>query len=69
MLEIKCFQVAFYDLTRDGKCFDESFFAPDEADTVFDYIDCDFGRPRTFTTRVFVYFTDGHVFELKTARK
>ena len=69
MIDIKFYHVAFYDLTRDGKCFDESFFKPDEADKALDYVDymdskCS-GQP-TFKTRVFVHYTDGRIYELKS---
>jgi hypothetical protein len=71
MVDIKFYQVAFYDLTRDGKCFDESFFKPEEAALALDYVDymdtkCT-DQP-TFKTRVFVHYTDGRIYELSSKR-
>lgn len=62
---IKKYQVAFYDMTRDGSGFDESFFAPDEVDKVIPYVETIEDIDNDDRTRVFAHFDDGSVYELK----
>lgn len=72
MVGIECYQVAFYDLIGNGKCFDESFFKPEDADIALDYVDYKdlrFDNQPTFKTRVFVHYTDGRIYELKASKE
>ena len=36
---IKYYQLAWYDMTRRGDCFDESFFKPEEVGEVMPYVE------------------------------
>lgn len=65
---IKNYHLAWYDMVRDGKCFDESFYEPNEISEVMPYVETveDEGNPDR--SRVFVNFDDGDVYELKLAR-
>lgn len=65
---IKEYQVAFYDMTVDGSCFDESFFPPNEIDRVIPFVETDEDVANDDRTRVFVYFDDGEMYELKLER-
>lgn len=62
---IKNYQVAFYDMTRGGSCFDESFFEPDEIDRVMPYVETVEDEGNNDRIRVFVNFDDGDKYELK----
>ena len=65
---IKNYQVAFYDMTRDGECFDESFFKPDEIGKVMPYVETVEDVNNCDRTRVFIHFDDGGQYELKLKR-
>lgn len=62
---IKQYQVAFYDMLRNGTCFDESFYGPDEIDEVMPYVETIEDVGKNDRTRVFVHFDDGDIYELK----
>lgn len=62
---IKCYQVAFYDMTMGGICFDESFFAPDEIDKVMPYVETVEDVTNEDRSKVFVHFDNGDIYELK----
>lgn len=62
---IKNYQVGFYDMTRGGSGFDESFFEPDEIDKVMPYVETVEDEGKDDRRRVFAYFDDGDVYELK----
>ena len=62
---IKNYQLAWYDMTRDGSCFDESFFKPDEIGKVIHYVETVEDEGKDDRARVFVNFDDGDVYELK----
>lgn len=53
-LAVKEFHVAFYDK---GRCYDETFFEPQDALTALTFLD-------GTDSRVFVSFKDGEVYEL-----
>lgn len=62
---IKQYQVAFYDMTNDGKCFDEDFYSPDEIDKVIPFVETIEDVGNDDRTRVFIYFDNGDQYELK----
>ena len=62
---IKNYQVAFYDMTHNGSCFDESFFEPDEIGRVMPYVETVEDEGNNDRIRVFVNFDDGDRYELK----
>ena len=62
---IKDYQVAFYDMTRDGDCFDESFFKPDEIDNAITYVETIEDEGNNDRCRVFAHFDNGDEYELK----
>lgn len=59
------YQVAFYDMTMGGKCFDESFFKPDEIDNVITYVETIEDKNNQDRIRVFVQFDNDDRYELK----
>lgn len=63
---IKNYQVAFYDVNRGYKCFDESFFKPDEINNAITYVETeeDENSPDN-RRRVFAHFDNGDMYELK----
>lgn len=62
---IKQYQVAWYDMTRDGKCFDEAFYSPYEIDKAITYVETVEDVENSDRARVFAHFDDGDVYELK----
>lgn len=65
---IKEYQVAFYDMVRNGSCFDEAFFQPDEIGEVIPYVETIEDIGNDDRRRVFVHFDDGETYELKLER-
>lgn len=65
---IKEYQVAFYDMTRNGSCFDEAFFRPNEIEEVIPYVETIEDIDNDDRRRVFVHFDDGETYELKLER-
>ena len=63
---IEKFQVCFYDMIKDGKCFDENFIYPKEF-SVEDliYIDTEENEKDFDRSRVFVHHLNGDIYELK----
>lgn len=73
-LRVKHVQVAWYDMERDGDCFDESFVFPspeDESKTlsnigmVLPYVETAEDKDKSDRSRVFVRFDNDDVYELK----
>ena len=62
---IKSYQLAWYDMTRGGKCFDESFFKPEDIRRVMPYVETVEDEGKDDRSRVFVHFDDGDIYELK----
>lgn len=62
---IKDYQVAFYDMERDGRCFDETFFRPDEIDKAITYVETIEDLGNSDRCRIFVHFDNGDEYELK----
>lgn len=63
---IKQYQVAFYDISRDGKCFDETFFKPDEIDNAITYVETvEDENNKDNRCKVFAHFDNGDIYELK----
>lgn len=59
------YQVALYDMTRGGKCFDESFFKPDDIDNVITFAETIEDIGNQDRRKVFVHFDNGDVYEIK----
>jgi hypothetical protein len=59
------YQVAFYDMTRRGSCFDESFLKPDDIGNAITYVETVEDEGNNDRCRVFVYFDNGDKYELK----
>ena len=64
----KSYHVAFYDMTRGGTCFDETFFEPVDIDEVMPYVETVEDAGNNDRSRVFVHFDDGEIYELKLER-
>lgn len=62
---IKDYQVAFYDMTRNGNCFDESFFKPNEIENAITYVETIEDEGNNDRCRVFAHFDNGDEYELK----
>ena len=62
---IKQYQVAWYDMTNDGVCFDEDFFSPDEIDKVMPFVETVEDADNEDRSKVFVHFDNGDIYELK----
>ena len=62
---IKNYQLAWYDMTRGGSCFDESFFKPNEIENVITYVETIEDEGNNDRCRVFVHFDNGDEYELK----
>ena len=72
-LKVDRAQVCFYDMTRGGSCFDESFVVPDGDDRkalqqigmMLTYIELDPNANKRDKSRVFIHMDDGEVYELQ----
>lgn len=73
-LRVKYVQVAWYDMERNGECFDEDFIFPsaeDESITlknigmILSYVETVEDMDKSDRSRVFVHFDNGNVYELK----
>jgi hypothetical protein len=62
---IKNYHLAWYDMTRDGSCFDESFFEPDEVDRVIPFVETIEDEGKDDRSKVFAHFDNGDMYELK----
>lgn len=62
---VKHFQIAWYDMKRSGRCFDEDFVAPDKIDRVIPYVETVEDESKMDRSRVFVHMDNGDVYELK----
>ena len=62
---VKNYLVAFYDMTQNGGCFDETYYPPDKINKVIPYVETIEDKDNYDRTRVFVHFDDGDVYELK----
>lgn len=63
---IKNYQVAFYDVNRGYKCFDESFFKPEEINNAITYVETEEDENSSDNRRrVFAHFDNGDMYELK----
>ena len=66
-------QVCWYDMTRGGSCFDESFVVPDGDDRktlqqigmMLTYVETDPSAKKCDKSRVFIHMDDGSVYELE----
>ena len=62
---VKSYRVAFYDMTQNGSCFDETCYPPNKIHKVIPYVETLEDRDNYDRTRVFAHFDDGDVYELK----
>lgn len=62
---VKEIQVAFYDMERDGGCFDEVFYPLSEIGKAMPYVETIEDEGNSDRTRVFVHFDNGDEYELK----
>ena len=63
-LKIDKAQVAWYDMTNNGRCFDEDFCSPDEIDKVITYVETIEDMGNRDRSKVFVHFDNGDIYEL-----
>ena len=64
-LPIDTIQIAFYDMTRDGGCFDESFINPNDFNVHYlTYIDTEENKDDNDRTRIFINMINGKTYEL-----
>ena len=72
-LRVERVQVAWYDMERNGDCFDEDFVLPKDNDTktlesigmILPYVETVEDVSNTDRSRVFVHMDNGDVYELK----
>lgn len=65
---IKEYQVAWYDMENDGRCFDEGFFKPEDIGFVIPYVETEEDEGHCDRRRVFVHFDNGNQYELKLVK-
>lgn len=61
---VKHFQIAWYDMERNGSCFDEDFISPDAINRVLPYVETVEDKNKCDRSRVFVHMDNGDVYEL-----
>ena len=62
------YQVAFYDMTMRGECFDEAFFKPEDINHVITYVETVEDEGASDRCRVFAHFDNGDEYELKLVK-
>lgn len=62
---IKHYQISWYDMKRNGSCFDEDFVSPDGISRVITYVETIEDEKNLDRSRVFAHFDNGDVYELK----
>ena len=62
---VKYYQIAWYDMTKNGDCFDEDFIGPEGIDRVMPYVETVEDENNSDRSRVFVHFDNNDVYELK----
>ena len=62
---VKQLQIAWYDMKRNGDCFDEDFVVPDGIERVIPYVETVEDENNSDHSRVFVHMDNGDVYELK----
>ena len=62
---VKYYQIAWYDMTKNGDCFDEDFINPDDVARVIPYVETVEDENNSDRSRVFVHFDNNDVYELK----
>lgn len=62
---IRCYKVAFYDMTNNGKCFDETCYYLEDVHRVMPFVETVEDIENDDRTRVFAYFDNGDMYELK----
>ena len=59
------YQLAWYDMTMGGKCFDETFFKPEDIANAITYVETVEDEGKDDRARVFARFDNGDIYELK----
>lgn len=62
---VKHYQVAWYDMERNGDCFDEEFVSPDKIAQIIPFVETIEDENNSDRSRVFVHFDNGDEYELK----
>ena len=65
---IKYYQIAWYDMKRNGDCYDEDLVSPDGIDRVIPYVETIEDENNRDRSRVFVHMDNDDVYELKLAK-
>lgn len=65
MTKIIGYHVAWYNMERDGSCFDESFYPPEKINEVINHVETVENENWCDRTRVFVRMDNGDEYELK----
>lgn len=65
ILDVKYYQVAWYDMENDGACFDEEFVSPDAIGDIIAYVETEGDKNKATRSKVFVHFGNGDSYELK----
>lgn len=61
---VKYFQICWYDMNRNGKCFDEDCVHPDGINRVIPYVETIEDENNQDRSRVFVHMDNGDIYEL-----
>ena len=61
---VRNFQICWYDMDRNGKCFDEDWVSPDGISRVIPYIETIEDGNNQDRSRVFVHMDNGDIYEL-----
>ena len=62
---VKQFHIAWYNMVRNGDCFDEDFVPPNGIDRVIPFVETVEDDTHQDRSRVFVHMDNGDVYELK----
>lgn len=62
---VKDYCVAWYDMTKNGDCFDERHFHSEELNKAITYVETVEDKNNQDRSRVFVRFDNGNVYEVK----
>lgn len=62
---VRYFHIAWYNMERNGSCFDEDIVSPDGIERVIPYVETIEDEKNTDRSRVFVRMDNGDVYELK----
>lgn len=63
--KVEKYQVAWYDMERNGSCFDEYVYSPEDVSEVIEHVETAKNENKLTRTRVFFFLNDGEQYELK----